>query len=84
MVGESLDITLEVDLSWKTVDFEIEKGGEYHLYYDGPYSEDASFYYAKKLRTYGRVMTDDVTINRIPVTEEDNPQGGKTVTIGAW
>lgn len=84
MVGEKLDISLEVNMSWKTVEMEIEKRGEHHLPYDGPYSADASFFFNKKLYTYGRVMTDDITVNRIPVHEEDNPQGGKTVTLGEW
>ena len=77
------DIGLAVDRRWKTVEFEINKGGEYHLPYDGPYEADASFYRVKTLQTYGRYMRDNVKVNRIPVLEVSNPQGGKTITIGA-
>lgn len=78
------DVSIGVARNWKTVEFDIDKGGEYHLPYDGPYEVDASFYYAKVLDTYGRVMGDDVTVKKIPVLEVSNPQGGKTVTIGEW
>lgn len=76
------DIGLNVDRRWKTISFEINKGGEYHLPYPGPYVVDASFYFDRILRTNGRVMNDNVTVNRIPVLEASNPQGGKTITIG--
>lgn len=78
------DISIGVNRNWKTVEFEIEKGGSYYPAYEGPYEVDASFYYATTLATYKRTMENDVTVNRIPVYEASNPQGGKTVTIGEW
>lgn len=95
MASEALDIRIAVDLEipdislgvtrdWKTIEFEIDKGGGYYVPYEGPYIVDASFYYATTLHTFGRTMGDDVTVNRIPVYEASNPQGGKTVTIGEW
>lgn len=83
MAGEALDIQISVDRTWKNVEFAVSKGGEYNIPYDGPYQVDASFYYDQILGTYGRKMTDDVKVNRIPVLEASNPQGGKTITIGA-
>ena len=76
------DIGISVARNWRNVEFDVDKGGEYHLPYDGPYEVDASFYYDKRLGTYGRTMTENVKVNRIPVLEVSNPQGGKTITIG--
>lgn len=77
------DVDIAVDRRWKNVEFSINKGGKSYLPYTGPYEANASFYYDQKLETYGRVMTDDVTVKRIPVVETSNPQGGKTILIGA-
>lgn len=79
---ETPNISIGVNRNWKTVTMEVDKGGEQHLPYDGPYVTDASFYFDRILRTNGRVMSDNVTVNRIPVLEASNPQGGKTITIG--
>lgn len=76
------DIQIGVDRKWKTVGFEVNKGGAYYPEYAGPYVVDPSFYFDKKLGTYGKAMTDDVTVNHVPVFEASNPQGGKTITIG--
>lgn len=94
MANEALDIRIGVDIStpdvsiavdrrWKNVEFEVSRGSPAYLPYEGPYEEDASFYYDKVLPTFGRVMTDDVRVKRIPVVESSNPQGGKTIVIGA-
>lgn len=85
-IGVSLnipDIGIQVDRRWKNVEFEVDRGGEVLTPYEGPYTVDASFYFDKVLGTYGKKMTDDVTVNRIPVVESSNPQGGKTILIGA-
>ena len=80
---ETHNVSINVERNWRTVEFDIDKGGEYHLPYDGPYEVDASLYYDKVLDTYGRNMSEDVKVNKIPVLEVSNPQGGKTITIGA-
>lgn len=77
------DISMEVDRQWKNIGIEVDRGGPVYLPYEGPYEADASFYYDKTLETFGKVMTDNVTVNRIPVVESSNPQGGKTILIGA-
>lgn len=79
---ERPDIRIGVERKWKNVEFEVSKGGAYYPEYDGPYVVDPSFYFDKKLGTYGKAMTDDVTVNHVPVFEASNPQGGKTITIG--
>jgi len=76
------DIGIAVNRNWKEVSLAVDKGGKYYPPYDGPYEEDASFYYDKVLETYGRVMTDNFKVNKIPVIETSNPQGGKTIVIG--
>ena len=38
--------------------------------------------FVQTLDTYGKQMTDDVTVNEIPVTRTSNPEGGQTVLIG--
>ena len=80
---EPKNISMAVDKAWKEITLAVEKGGAYYPAYEGPYSVDASFYWAKKLATYGKSMTDDITVNAIPVVESSNPQGGKTIVIGA-
>lgn len=82
MANEMLDIQMEVNRNWKTVELEVEKGGKAYPPFAGPYEIDASFYFDTRLNTYGKSMTDDMVINRIPVIEASNPQGGKTITIG--
>ena len=76
------DIGMNVDRRWKTISIGVDKGGQYYLPYEGPYEEDASFYYDKILDTFGRVMTGNFKVNKIPVVETSNPQGGKTIMIG--
>lgn len=52
-----------------------------HPSYDGPYEVTPRFY-KQKLETKEKLMTDDVTVDVIPVHEVTNPAGGITVTIG--
>ena len=52
-----------------------------HPSYDGPYEVTPRFY-EQKLETKEKLMTDDVTVDVIPVHEVTNPAGGITVTIG--
>jgi hypothetical protein len=52
-----------------------------HPTYDGEYSITPRFY-EQKLETKEKLMTDDVTVDVIPVHEVTNPAGGITVTIG--
>lgn len=79
---ETPEIGMNVDRRWKTVTFDVSKGGKYYPPYEGPYEQDASFYYDTILETYGKVMSDNVKVNKIPVVETSNPQGGKTIMIG--
>lgn len=77
------NVEIDVNRNWKTVEMAVEKGGKSYPPYAGPYIVDASFYYDTRLNTYGKSMTDDVTVNKVPVVETSNPQGGKTIYIGA-
>ena len=52
-----------------------------HPIYDGEYSVTPRFH-EQKLETKEKLMTDDVTVDVIPVHEVTNPAGGITVTIG--
>ena len=77
------DIGMQVDRRWKNIGLDVDKGGPAYMPYTGPYEADASFYYDTTLETFGKVMTDNVKVNKIPVVESSNPQGGKTIVIGA-
>lgn len=92
MQGERLDIRIQVNRLTPEVTvaveqeppqifFRINRGGTYHMPYDGPYTVDPLFT-EQVLETNGKRMTDDVTVHEIRVFEASNPQGGKTVTIG--
>ena len=49
--------------------------------YEGPY-EVVPRFREQTLETKNKLMTDDVTVDVIPVHEVTNPAGGLTVTIG--
>ena len=48
------DVSLAVDRRWKNVEFEVSRGSPAYLPYEGPYEEDASFYYDKILPTFAK------------------------------
>jgi len=50
--------------------------------YMGPYNFIPSVYNVQTGNTAGKVMTQDVTVQKIPQYEVSNPQGGLTLTIG--
>jgi hypothetical protein len=52
-----------------------------HPSYDGPYEVTPRFY-EQRLETKNKLMTDELTVDVIPVNEVMNPAGGITVTIG--
>lgn len=53
----------------------------YNPTYSGDYEVTPSFT-EQVLETSGMLMTDDVTVHEIPVTQTTNEYGGKTVVIG--
>ena len=54
--------------------------GEYS-HYNGPYTVDPSAHENVVLDTSNKLMTDDITVNKIYYSETSNPSGGKTVFI---
>ena len=81
-MSEALDIRIEVNRAWKTIDFAVEKGGTAYPEYEGPYEVTPALYWQQRLETYGKSMTEDVLVDSIRITETSNPQGGKSVVIG--
>lgn len=63
-----------------TVKVEHPAGG--YPEYAGDYTVSPSFEQAAVLETAGKLMTDDVTVEPVPVTETENGYGGITLTIG--
>lgn len=49
--------------------------------YEGDYDVTPDFT-TQTLETAQKIMTDDVTVEPIPVYRTSNPQGGKTIYIG--
>ena len=49
--------------------------------YHGQYAVTPRLY-QQALETKDKIMSDNVIVYSIPITETDNPQGGKTVVIG--
>ena len=52
-----------------------------HPSFDGPYEVTPRFH-KQTLETKNKTMTDDVTVETIPVYRTINPSGGNTVSIG--
>ena len=50
--------------------------------YEGPYTVVSELYDPQTLETSGKRMTDNMTVEPIPVTWTTNPYGGQTVVIG--
>lgn len=50
-------------------------------HYSGAYAVTPRLY-PQYLDTDGKIMSDDVTVYEIPVTQTSNPYGGQTVLIG--
>ena len=50
--------------------------------YEGPYTVVSELYDAQTLATNGKRMTDNMTVEPIPVTWTTNLYGGQTVVIG--
>lgn len=57
-------------------------GGIPYDFYNGPYNVRPILYNGQKLETKQKILTDDVTVEAIPVTTTTNPHGGQTVVIG--
>lgn len=76
------DIALAVDRRWKNVEIGVDRGGAYHVPYEGEYHVTPKLYWQQRLETYNKYMSEDVLVDAIRVTETSNPQGGKTIVIG--
>lgn len=50
--------------------------------YEGPYTVVSELYDPQTLATSGKRMTENMTVEPIPVTWTTNPYGGQTVVIG--
>ena len=62
-------------------DVEVAKGGSGYPYYDGDYIVTPKSY-KQILDTDYKILTDDVTVEKIPYNEAPNLQGGLTISIG--
>lgn len=90
----ALDISMTVETQHKSMEMAVSKRRKYMVMeieksstpppvYEGPYNAVPRLYVGEILETKGKQMTDNVTIEPIPIWEVSNPQGGKTVTIGS-
>lgn len=50
--------------------------------YEGPYTVVSELHDAQTLATNGKRMTENMTVEPIPVIWTTNPHGGQTVVIG--
>jgi len=57
-------------------------GGTKYQEYDGDYDVTPMIDTSTTLETKDKIMTDNVTVKKIPVYEMTNTSGGKTVIIG--
>jgi len=55
---------------------------QHYTDYAGPYTVRPVLYNDQELLTYDKHMTDNVTVEQIPVTWTSNLYGGQTVVIG--
>lgn len=74
-LGLSTESDLAIGLVADTV--QVHGGEEYA----GPYVVTPTLT-GLSLDTYDKYMSDDVTVNPIPINSAGNPQGGYTVVIG--
>lgn len=90
--SEEEDLLIELD---SHDDIVLADGGEDDLvledsyagelpydFYHGPYNVTPILYDGQELRTDQKIMTDNVTVEAIPITRTTNPYGGQTVVIG--
>lgn len=64
------------------IDVELPRGAGYSTPYTGDYVVTPLAWEETVLPTYGKLMTDDVTVLEIPYYRTSNPQGGDTIFIG--
>lgn len=81
-VGDNDDYILLDDPMADVVLEDSFSSESHHETYTGPYTVDPVFNEDVQLATNNRVMTDDVTVRQIKVTQSINPSGGRTVVIG--
>ena len=81
--GQHRQMEISMGGSHKYMAIEIERGGSLPVpEYEGPYNVVPTLYYGQALETEGKKMSEDVTVDPIPVTITSNPYGGETVVIG--
>lgn len=90
----ALDIQLNVEGAEKAIEMAVSKRRKYMAIaveksttpvpeYAGPYTVVSQLFYGQTLETGGKKMTEDLTVDPIPIYEVSNPKGGLTVTIGS-
>jgi hypothetical protein len=80
--AETMNVSMEIDRTWRNITFGVEKGGSYYPPYEGPYHVTPTFYWQQRLETTGKSMAEDVLVDSIRITDSANPQGGRTIVIG--
>ena len=78
---ESRNVTIGVDNGSRNISIGVDRGGAAHPTYPGPYFVEPMLYEQQELDTTGMLMSADVTVDSIRITETSNPQGGRTVVI---
>lgn len=81
-LSEHDDITLTSGEEGDLVLEDSYAGSLPYDFYNGPYNVRPILYNGQRLETKQKILTDDVTVEAIPVTTTTNPYGGQTVVIG--
>lgn len=76
--GGEVSISTVIDGGEIGVFYNIGAGG---VVYPGPY-DVIPIFEAIELETAHKLASRNITVEAIPVARVDNPQGGKTITIG--
>lgn len=89
----ALDITIGIETQHKNIEIAVSKRRKYMTMtvekstsplpeYPGPYNVKPRLYYGNTLETKDYRMTQNVTVEPIPVVTTANPYNGNTVVIG--
>ena len=76
------DLVLIMDNSADAVLVDDVPRAQHYTDYTGAYTVTPILYDEQELRTKDKHLTDNVTVEAIPVTDTVNPYGGRTIVIG--
>ena len=81
-IAPEADILLVCDRPDDLVLEDSFAGSSDYVPYGGPYEIDPVFHSDTTLATRNKLLTRNLTVRQIKITESTNPSGGRTVLIG--